>query len=155
MTDWIELSPSPLSVTAAVDFATDPTAGGIDIFLGTTRSEKNSACQDLMALDYEAYPEMAITQMRDLADPQARPPAPYRPSRARRAVRHHRRFHRSPRGVVRGLPLVDRHAEGGGGGMEEGGVGGRVHFMGSRQPDRSGPLFDLEMGRDGTKWDES
>ena len=67
MTDWIELSPAPLSIAAVANFATDPMAGGIDIFLGTTRSEKNPAGQDLVALDYEAYPEMAIAQMRDLA----------------------------------------------------------------------------------------
>ena len=67
MTDWIELSPAPLSITAVADFATDPMAGGIDIFLGTTRSEKKPAGQDLVALDYEAYAEMAIAQMRDLA----------------------------------------------------------------------------------------
>lgn len=67
MTDWIELSPAPLSITAVSDFATDPMAGGIDIFLGTTRSEKNLAGQNLIALDYEAYSEMALAQMRDLA----------------------------------------------------------------------------------------
>jgi len=67
MIDWIELSPSPLSAATAVDFATDPSAGGIDLFLGTTRGEKNTAGKDLIALDYEAYPEMAVGQMRDLA----------------------------------------------------------------------------------------
>ena len=67
MIDWIELSPSRLSAAAAVDFATDPSAGGIDVFLGTTRGEKNTSGKDLIALDYEAYPEMAIGQMRDLA----------------------------------------------------------------------------------------
>ena len=67
MIDWIELSPSRLSAGVAVDFATDPSAGGMDVFLGTTRGEKSTVGKDLIALDYEAYPEMAIGQMRDLA----------------------------------------------------------------------------------------
>ena len=67
MNDWIELSASPLSTAAAVEFATDPAAGGIDLFLGTTRQEINGEGKSLLALDYEAYPEMAVSQMRDLA----------------------------------------------------------------------------------------
>ena len=67
MIDWIELSPSRLSAGVAVDFATDPSAGGMDVFLGTTRGEKSTVGKDLIALDYEAYPEMAVGQMRDLA----------------------------------------------------------------------------------------
>ena len=52
---------------AAVRFVTDPRAGGIDVFLGTTRAERNAAGQDLLALDYEAYAEMAVGRMRQLA----------------------------------------------------------------------------------------
>src|SRR3954451_13769975 len=65
--DWVELSASPLSADAAVGFVTDPAAGGIDLFLGTTRFEKTPDGRDLLRLDYEAYPEMALQQMRDLA----------------------------------------------------------------------------------------
>jgi len=52
---------------AALRFVTDPCAGGIDVFLGTTRSEESADGRDLIALDYEAYGEMALKQMRDLA----------------------------------------------------------------------------------------
>lgn len=52
---------------AALSFVSDPAAGGIDVFLGTTRGERNADGRDLVALDYEAYPEMALSQMRDLA----------------------------------------------------------------------------------------
>ena len=39
--DWIELSPDPLDAGRAVAFVTDGAAGGIAIFLGTTRGEKS------------------------------------------------------------------------------------------------------------------
>src|SRR4051812_12862522 len=67
-TDWIEILATPLAVDAAVQFVSDPAAGGIDVFLGTTRAETSATRQTLIALDYEAYPEMAIQQMRSLAE---------------------------------------------------------------------------------------
>jgi molybdopterin synthase catalytic subunit len=63
----IDLSASPLSVEAATRFVTDAQVGGITIFIGTTRAESSPASQPLVALDYEAYPEMALQQMHDLA----------------------------------------------------------------------------------------
>ena len=65
--EFILLSPSPLDTTAAVAFVNDPAAGAIDVFLGTTRAERNAAGEELVALDYEAYADMATAQMRDLA----------------------------------------------------------------------------------------
>src|SRR6478672_5292144 len=66
--DWIEILDSALSVESAVKFVTDPAAGGIDVFLGTTRAEKSSHGHDLLALDYEAYPEMAIARLKFLTN---------------------------------------------------------------------------------------
>ena len=65
--DWIALSKYELSAAAAVRHVTGARAGGIAVFLGTTRAEDNASKQPLVALDYEAYPEMALEQMRDLA----------------------------------------------------------------------------------------
>src|SRR5687767_8131398 len=65
--DWIDLSPDPLQVDRAVAHVTDPAAGGIDVFLGTTRAEHSPIGSPLLALDYEAYPEMALARMQDLA----------------------------------------------------------------------------------------
>jgi molybdopterin synthase catalytic subunit len=45
----------------------DDEAGGVDLFLGTTRAETHPDGRTLVALDYEAYVEMAIKQMHDLA----------------------------------------------------------------------------------------
>jgi molybdopterin synthase catalytic subunit len=42
-------------------------AGGIDVFLGTTRAETSADGRALVALDYVAYREMALKQMQDLA----------------------------------------------------------------------------------------
>lgn len=67
MRDCIQISDVALDAAGAVRSVSDASAGGIDLFLGTTRAEKNADGQDLVALDYEAYPEMATEQMRDLA----------------------------------------------------------------------------------------
>ena len=67
MDDWVEILGTDLKVDAAVRFVSDARAGGIDVFLGTTRAERNAAGQDLLALDYEAYAEMAVERMRKLA----------------------------------------------------------------------------------------
>lgn len=67
MNDWVAISTEPLPLAGAIEFVTDPAAGGIDIFLGTTRAEQNASGQELMALDYEAYAEMALQQLHDLA----------------------------------------------------------------------------------------
>lgn len=65
--DWIEILAAALPVQRAIEFVADSGAGGIAIFLGTTRNETRADGRVLLALDYEAYGEMAIEQMRDLA----------------------------------------------------------------------------------------
>jgi molybdopterin synthase catalytic subunit len=65
--DWLELTNERFSAEAAIQFVSDPAAGGIDIFLGITRSETNPQGKQLVALDYEAYAEMARQQFDALA----------------------------------------------------------------------------------------
>jgi len=67
MADWVEITGEPLRVAASVEFVSDPAAGGIAVFLGTTREERGERGVELAALDYEAYGEMAVGQMRELA----------------------------------------------------------------------------------------
>ena len=56
------------AITAAnADAVTDPAAGGVCVFLGTTRAERAPDGRSLVALDYEAYAEMAESQLLDLA----------------------------------------------------------------------------------------
>jgi molybdopterin synthase catalytic subunit len=66
MTDWIALTPHPLSTADAVAFVTDGAAGGIAVFMGTTRAETSPDGRQLLALDYDAYAEMAIEHLRRL-----------------------------------------------------------------------------------------
>jgi molybdopterin synthase catalytic subunit len=65
--DWIELHAEPVAIERVVSFVSSGLAGGIDVFLGTTRAETDPAGRRLVALDYEAYREMAASQLRDLA----------------------------------------------------------------------------------------
>lgn len=65
--DWLQIDPNPLDPAKATAFVSDPRAGGIDVFLGTTRAETNAKAQSLVALDYEAYTDMAAKQLAQLA----------------------------------------------------------------------------------------
>ena len=65
MHDRIEITADPIDLSAA-DVA-DAAAGGVCVFLGTTRAERRADGRELVALDYEAYAEMAGPQLDDLA----------------------------------------------------------------------------------------
>ncbi len=68
MTDVLtEISTQPLSAARALEFTRDARAGGVAVFLGTTRAEKRADGVELAALDYEAYGEMALKQLDGLA----------------------------------------------------------------------------------------
>lgn len=69
----IRLTRDPLDAAAAVARVTCPEAGGIAVFVGTTRAEDGpptkagQAPQPLVCLDYHAYEEMALRQLGHLA----------------------------------------------------------------------------------------
>lgn len=65
--DFIGVVPFEISTTVAVELVSDAAAGGVAVFLGTTRGDRNSEGRVLKALDYEAYAEMAERQLRELA----------------------------------------------------------------------------------------
>jgi molybdopterin synthase catalytic subunit len=65
--DWTGLFAEPLDSGKAVAFVSDPRAGGIAVFLGASRAERNPQGRELAALDYEAYGDMAAAQLRELA----------------------------------------------------------------------------------------
>jgi molybdopterin synthase catalytic subunit len=67
MNDWCEILPTDLPTARATEFVHDAGAGGIVIFLGATRSETSASGQALVALDYEAYGELAARQLAELA----------------------------------------------------------------------------------------
>ena len=61
--DDIRLTGEQLDAAEAVRMVSTPDAGGIDVFLGTTRSEQHPEFGNLLALDYEAYEPMARAEM--------------------------------------------------------------------------------------------
>jgi molybdopterin synthase catalytic subunit len=56
----------PLNLQELVDFVTDPEAGAIATFIGTTRN--NNEGRKVIALDYDAYPEMAAKELTRLGE---------------------------------------------------------------------------------------
>lgn len=63
---WILLTEQRLDSSAAAEFLRDESAGGIDLFLGTTR--RFTAGRETERLEYEAYGSMAVDEMRRLAE---------------------------------------------------------------------------------------
>ncbi len=62
----VQLSRDPIDVGTALSFLQTPRAGGISIFLGTTRQWTNG--QETTLLTYESYKPMALKQMHRLID---------------------------------------------------------------------------------------
>jgi molybdopterin synthase catalytic subunit len=56
----------PIDLHELVDCVTDPEAGAIATFIGTTRN--NNQGRKVIALDYEAYPEMAERELARLGE---------------------------------------------------------------------------------------
>lgn len=68
MTDLIALRSQPLAADEAVAHVGCPGAGGIDVFIGVTRAETHPQFGNLEALEYDAYPEMAVAELQRLVD---------------------------------------------------------------------------------------
>lgn len=56
----------PVQLQELVEYVTDPEAGAIATFIGTTRN--NNEGRKVIALNYEAYPEMAEKELVRLGD---------------------------------------------------------------------------------------
>jgi molybdopterin synthase catalytic subunit len=68
MQDWLEILPTPLPTERVIALVSVPEAGGVAVFLGTTRAEDHpQSGHPLLALDYEAYAELADRQLAELA----------------------------------------------------------------------------------------
>ncbi|MFO1021439.1 MAG: molybdenum cofactor biosynthesis protein MoaE [Planctomycetales bacterium] len=65
MSDFIELTDHPIDYQALTERVRTPQAGAVVLFLGTVREMTHG--RQTLALDYQAYPEMALVQMRELA----------------------------------------------------------------------------------------
>lgn len=60
----------PINLQELVDFVSDPEAGAIATFIGTTRN--NNEGRKVVALDYEAYPEMAEKELTRIGEEAAK-----------------------------------------------------------------------------------
>jgi molybdopterin synthase catalytic subunit len=56
----------PIDLDELVRFVTDPEAGAVATFIGTTRN--NNEGRQVIALDYEGYPEMAEKELRRIGE---------------------------------------------------------------------------------------
>jgi molybdopterin synthase catalytic subunit len=61
----IEITPDPIPVAKLVELASDESCGATVLFLGSTRRWTNG--QETAYLEYEAYTEMALVKMEELA----------------------------------------------------------------------------------------
>jgi len=61
-----EITPNELTGDAVADLVRSPDCGAITVFLGTAR--RTSRGREVEYLEYEAYPEMAIRKLRQIAD---------------------------------------------------------------------------------------
>ncbi len=64
MKHWVHLSSQPIDIAAAYAFLQTPEAGGIAIFVGTTRQWTKG--QETLSLMYESYQPMAVREMNRL-----------------------------------------------------------------------------------------
>jgi MoaE-MoaD fusion protein len=60
------IGPDPLDLDAVVAQVADPAAGAVATFIGTTRT--HSRGRTVVQLEYDAYPEMAESEMARIAD---------------------------------------------------------------------------------------
>lgn len=64
----IELTAAPIDINSALSDIYADDAGGVCVFLGTTRAEAAPGGEPLEALHYEAYEALAIKQFQALVD---------------------------------------------------------------------------------------
>jgi len=65
----LELTREPIDFTSLTEAVRSPAAGAVVLFLGTVR--EMTAGRQTVALDYDAYPEMALREMRRIVDESA------------------------------------------------------------------------------------
>lgn len=62
----ILLSTEPLDVSYCINLVQSPECGGIDVFIGTVRSQTNG--KRVVRLEFEAYERMAVKEMRKIGE---------------------------------------------------------------------------------------
>ncbi|MEO9964922.1 MAG: molybdenum cofactor biosynthesis protein MoaE [Reichenbachiella sp.] len=62
----IEITKEKIQVSRLIAAVSDPGAGAIDVFIGTTRN--NTASKQVIKLDFEAYEPMAVKELQKIVD---------------------------------------------------------------------------------------
>ena len=62
----IQIVREEIDIPAVLQSVSDPAAGGVDIFIGTTRNHAHG--RRVIALEYEAYEPMALEKMKQISD---------------------------------------------------------------------------------------
>ena len=62
----VEIVTKKIEIEEVLQSVQDPAAGGIDIFIGTTRN--HSGGREVLSLEYEAYEPMALKLMNDIRE---------------------------------------------------------------------------------------
>lgn len=62
----IKLETKPLDIKIAIDYVRDPSAGGIDVFVGTVRNTTKG--KKVLGLEFEAYEKMAILELKRIVE---------------------------------------------------------------------------------------
>ena len=63
---YINISERPLVVQEVIELVENPSAGAIDVFIGTVRN--NTAARSVLRLEFESYDSMAIKEMNKIAE---------------------------------------------------------------------------------------
>jgi molybdopterin synthase catalytic subunit len=65
MNTQIKLSVTTLNVQECIDWVMSPECGGVDVFIGTVRNATKG--KPVVRLEFEAYDQMAISEMKKIA----------------------------------------------------------------------------------------
>ena len=140
-----EITHEPLDPAPLVEAVRRDESGAVALFYGVVRNENLG--RSVQYLEYDAYPEMAIKKMREVADEvratlpghRRRRAAPHRPARDRRDEPARRRLVRPSQGGVRGVPLRRRPHQADRPDLEEGSLGRRRRVDRRPRPRHTAP----------------
>jgi molybdopterin synthase catalytic subunit len=62
----VKITSEPINVQSCIDWVMTPQSGGIDVFIGTVRSDTKG--KKVLRLEFEAYEQMALKEMKKIAE---------------------------------------------------------------------------------------
>ena len=68
MNTMIELTDKPIDVSKIIEAAKHPSAGGLNVFIGTVRDFNATKNKRVLYLEFEAYEPMAVDEIQKIVD---------------------------------------------------------------------------------------